>query len=164
MLRFVVTALSLVMPLAAQVANFDFSKLAEKAKEKTEINLDRAALAALKVKMGDKSPISNVESVVVRNYEFEKKGEYPAEALEPLRKQITADKSWSKVVSTQERDERTDIFFHNEGGKMAGLLVISVEADEVSVIEIRGAVEMAQLSEVVNSAIQYDMAELRDRK
>jgi hypothetical protein len=166
MLRFAMITLALAMPLAAQVSSFDFTKLAEKAKSKTEVNMDRAAMEALKVKMEgkDMGPLSSVETVSVHAYEYAKAGDFPADALEPLRKQIAADKRWSKMVSTRDGDEATDIFIRSESGKLAGLLVIAQESKEVTVVEINGSVELAKLEEVVKSTIQYDLAAVQAQK
>jgi hypothetical protein len=149
---------------AAQTLNFDFSPLAVNATSKTEVNLDRAAMDALKIDLKDAGPFAGIETVFVHTYEYAKAGDYPSGALEPLRKQIAADSRWSRIVQAHEAGENTDIYIQTRDGKLAGMIVIAEEPKEVTVVQIGGSVEMAKLQEVVKSAIQYDLEELQARK
>jgi hypothetical protein len=152
--------LTMAAPLAAQTVQMDFTALAEKAKSKTEIQMGQAELQAFKEKIPKDVSLAGVEAISVHAFEYEKAGDYPVEALEPLRKQVAADRSWSRVVSAREGGESSDIYVQIREGKLAGLLVIAAEPREVTVVQIAGMVELAKLQEVVKSTIQFDLASL----
>ncbi|HEY7334115.1 MAG TPA: DUF4252 domain-containing protein [Bryobacteraceae bacterium] len=154
------TALLFSMLGAAQKLNLDFSRLAAQAKEKAEVDLDGAALAALQQKQAIKNTLSGVTGVFVRHYEFAAAGAYSDSDLDPLRRQAEGDPAWSRIVSVKESAESTQIFILKTGVTPGGLLVISAEPKEVTVVEILGTVDLAHLQEVVKSTISYDLKSL----
>lgn len=151
----------LIAPVWAQKLDFNlngfFDRLGAKAKEKQEVNLDADVLQKLAPEM--KLPVGSVKAVVVRNYEFEKKGEYDVSQLADLGKQAR-DGGWTRIITAKEDDELTEIYILKQGDQMAGLLVIAAEATELSVVYIEGNVSMDQLDEVVESSIKYDTKSL----
>ena len=61
------------------------------------------------------------------------------------------------MVNVKESSESTQIFMLKTGGTPSGLLVVSAEPKEVTVVEILGSVDLAHLQEVVKSTITYDL-------
>ena len=159
MKTFVIGAAALVFSMAgaAQKLNLDFPNLAAQAKEKAEVNLDGAALAALGQKPETKNAFSGVTAVFVRHYEFAAAGAYSDSDLDPLRSQVKRDPNWSPMVNVKESGESTQIFMLKTGGTPSGLLVVSAEPKEVTVVEILGTGDLAHLQEVVKSTIIYDL-------
>jgi hypothetical protein len=96
------TALLVSVAGAAQKLNLDFPKLAAQAKEKAEVDLDAAALAALGQKQENKSALSGVTGVFVRHYEFAAAGAYSDADLDPVRRQAESDPSWLRIVDVKE--------------------------------------------------------------
>jgi Domain of unknown function (DUF4252) len=153
-------ALLFSVAAAAQKLNLDFPNLAAQAKEKAEVDLDAAALTVLGQMPQTKGALSGVSGVFVRHYEFAAAGAYSDSDLDPLRRQVEGDAAWSRIVSVKEAGESTQIFALKTGGAPGGLLVISAEPKEVTVVEILGTVDLAHLQEVVKSAIKFDLKSL----
>jgi hypothetical protein len=159
-------------PASAQKLNSDFGALAAKATAKNEVTLEGGALDLLKQtasvakkddtdKAGDLGKmLSGIQGVVIRNYEFAKAGEYSEGDLEPLRRQVEGGAGWSRIVNVKENGESTEIYVYTQGGEPAGMLLIAAEAKELTVVHISGSVQLAQLKDLVNSTIQYDLAKL----
>jgi hypothetical protein len=166
MLRSTLLATFLIaLPAVAQTLNFDFAALAAKATSKTEMNLDgptlQAAMAAVPAEARGKV---DIKALSIHAYEYAKAGDYPTSGLEALRKQAASDSRWSRILSAQEDGESTDIFVMNQDGKVAGFLLIAAEAKEVTVIQAAGSLDLAQLKEVVDSTIHFDLAKLAEAK
>ena len=159
MKTFAIAAAALLFSVAAaaQKLNLDFPNLAAQAKEKAEVDLDSAALSALGQKPETKGALSGVTGVFVRHYEFAAAGAYSDSDLDPLRRQVEGDAAWSRFVSVKESGESTQIFALKIGGAPGGLLVISAEPKEVTVVEILGTVDLSHLQEVVKSTIKFDL-------
>jgi hypothetical protein len=145
---------------AAQKLNLDFPNLAAQAREKAEVDLDAAALSALGQKRQIESALSGVSGIFVRHYEFADAGAYSDSDLDPLRRQVEGDAAWSRIVSVKEAGESTQIFALKAGGAPGGLLVISAEPKEVTIVEILGTVDLSHLQEVVKSTIKFDLKSL----
>ena len=162
------------VPVSAQNLNLDFSALASKAKAKNEVTLDSGALQMLqqvgalankddkgKGDAGDLGKmLSGIQGVAIRNYEFAKAGEYSDRDLDPLRGQVGSGSGWSRIVNVKEEGESTEIYVHSQDGKPNGMLVIAAEAQELTVVHITGSMQLAQLKDLVNSTIHYDLAGL----
>ena len=131
-------------------------KLGEKAKSVNRITLDHDQLqAALKMLPADKEDakdnaqtaalLSKLESVTVRTLEFSSKGQYSEHDLDPIRKQMENLKGWSKIVDSKEDGERSEVFMLTTDGKPMGLGIIAVESTEVSVVLIKGPMNLNDL-------------------
>ena len=62
----------------------------------------------------------------------------------PIRKQL-AGPGWSRVVGIREKRELTEIYFWKERDTNGGLVVISAEPNELTVVNIVGRVDLASL-------------------
>ena len=176
-MKFVVVAAIAGLMLApvgsAQKLELKFDALAAKASDKAEVDLDGAILKlalpqglAKKDKDG-KSPVSDllsgVQEVHVRHYEFEKAGAYTDKDLEPLRKQVSEGSGWSRILNVKEKDETTEVFLLNQGGKLSSCLIVAAEAKELSVVYLMGTLTLAQMKELVDSNIAYNLASLAEQ-
>jgi hypothetical protein len=152
--------------------------IAAKASAKNEVDLDGPLLKialekAVQKKEGkeakdgkdSKAPLppallAGVKGVYVRNYEFEKPGAYSDAELEPLRKQVGDGSGWARIVRLKEKNESTEIFLLSHGEEVAGALVLVAEPKELTVVHIVGSMTLAQMKEMVNSNIHYDLGAL----
>lgn len=165
-------AASLVFALApawgqAIEFNFDFfDALAAKAKEKTEVTLEgdllKQALAVAKenAKGTEKLPLEGITRVLVRSFEFEQEGAYQDSDLDPLRQQVQAGSGWSRIIDVKEDGEHTEIYALAQGGQFGGFLLISAEKTELTVVNVQGTLQLAQiaqLQELVQSSIQFNL-------
>lgn len=132
-------------------------KLAAKAKETVEVNMDGPMLHWASKFLSAEDPeekeaaklVENLKGIYVRSYEFSEEGAYNAAEVEELRAQFRSPE-WSRVVGVRsERDgDNVDIFFRLENEKMAGIVIIAAEPKELTVVNIVGPLEVDQLSDL----------------
>ena len=176
-MRFVVVAvlagLTLAPPASAQKLDLKFDALAAKASDKAEVDLDGGLLKlatqyGLSKKDKDgKSPmgdlLSGVQEVHVRHYAFAKPGSYSDKDLEPLRKQVSEASGWSRVLNVKEKNGSAEVFVLSQGGKVGSCLILAAEAKELAVVYIMGTLTLAQMKELVDSNIAYNLAALAEQ-
>ena len=134
-----------------------FEKLAAKASESVEVNLDGQMLKLAgnflsgkdKDEAKAKGIIANLKGIYVRSFEFEKAGEFTEDDIEGLRSQLQAP-AWNRMVNTRsKRDgERVDIFFKIENDQITGMVILAVEPQEITFVNIVGPIDPEQLSEL----------------
>ncbi len=157
---------------SAQKLELKFDALAARASDKTELDLDGAILklvlpqALAKKDKDGKSPVSDllsgVQEIHLRNYEFDKAAAYPDKDLEPLRKQVSEGAGWSRILNVKEKNETTEVFVQSQGGKVSSCLILAAEAKELSVVYLMGTLTVAQMKELVDSNIAYNLAALAE--
>lgn len=168
----VLAGILLAPPASAQKLELKLDAIAAKASEKAEVDLDGAVLKlALPQVMSKKDKdgkwpvadfLSGVQEIHVRHYEFEKAGAFSDKDLEPLRKQVNQGAGWSRILNVKEKDESAEVFVLNQGGKASSYLILAMEEKELSVVYILGTLTLAEMKELVDSHIAYNMAALAD--
>ena len=133
-------------------------ELAARASNYTEVSMDKKMLAfAGKFMSGKhedveaKRMIENLDGIYVREYDFDKAGQYTDADLERIRSQFRGSE-WSPMV--RERSKKgagTDIYVKTVGGKMQGMFVLDAEPNELSFVYIAGALNPAELSNLGGS-------------
>lgn len=152
---FIALAVVLIAPsLFAQRLNLDFPALAERASETVDVTLDgpMLRLAAKFLSSEDagerdvREMVRNLEGIYVRSYTFDKEGEYDRAFAGKVRAQLGA--SWKKIVNVQSRErENVEIFVDSRpGDRVNGLLIISAEPREFTIVNIVGPVDLEKLS------------------
>jgi Domain of unknown function (DUF4252) len=132
-------------------------QLAARASDVTEVTLGKGMLAfAAKIMNGKDEDdvatrrlIEGLEGIYVREYEFEKDGQFSAEDVEQLRKYFETGE-WSPVVKDRERKtgESTDVMVKLENGESHGLFILSVEPRELTIVLILGPIRMDDLGKL----------------
>jgi hypothetical protein len=132
-------------------------QLAARASDVTEVTLGKSMLAfAAKIMNGKDEDdvttrrlIEGLEGIYVREYEFEKEGQFSAEDVEQLRKYFETGE-WSPVVKDRERKtgESTDVMVKLENGESHGLFILSVEPRELTIVLILGPIRMDDLGKL----------------
>ena len=156
MKRLAVLMAASVMCAWSQTLDFSsLQKLASKAKEANEVNLDPGQIRAAMqfVPQDENNPkldqtrklMAGLQSVTVRNYEFEKPGEFQDSDLEPIRAQLARLKGWGKIVDSKEKNERSEVYMLTEDNKTTGLAIVNVEPKELTVVLVRGSIDLADL-------------------
>jgi hypothetical protein len=183
-ITFLIAALA-VAPLAiGQKLELKLDAVAAKASTKHEVDLDGpllktavanlpqlAAKHAKGAKAGDEakeSPmatqipalLSALTGVYVRNYGFDKPEAYADSDLDGIRKQVGDGSGWMRIVSVKEKSQSTEIYLLSRGEEIAGALVMAAQPKELTVVHLTGAATMAQMKELVNSNIKYDLSAL----
>jgi hypothetical protein len=129
-------------------------ELAARASNVTEVTLGKNMLGFAAKFMNGKDQdeaatrhlIENLEGIYVRDYEFEKEGEYSMEEIQKLRAYFETSE-WTPVVHARERKsgETTDVLLKIVNGETRGMFVLSAEPKELAIVLILGPVRMEDL-------------------
>ena len=139
-----------------EMINFDALKL--KAEETVEVNLDGNLLKMAMGFLSDKKPdeadakrlIGGIKGIYVRSLKFEKAGMYSTADMERIRGMLKGPQ-WSKVVnveSTKKKGDNVGIYVRTDGTQMMGLVVLAFEPEELTVVNIVGVIDPAQVREL----------------
>ncbi|MGH9843466.1 MAG: DUF4252 domain-containing protein [Blastocatellia bacterium] len=136
-----------------QIANLD--KLADKASDTVEVNLDKKLLQLAAKFLNSNNPteakvkelLNGLEGVYVRVFEFDQPGEYAAGDVESLRSQL---QGWSKIVGVRSRKqgENVDVHIKYSGDTILGLAIIAADPKTLTVVNIVGPVDLEKLSQL----------------
>ena len=165
--NFIVAAAVLAVPMLAQTALAQTAQLpapspvekelAARASDVTEVTLGKNMLAfAAKIMNGKDDDdaearhlIEGLDGIYVREYEFDKAGEYSAEEVDQLRKYFeTSD--WTPMVKSRERKtgESTDVMVKLVNGESHGLFILDAEPKELTIVLILGPIKMDELGKL----------------
>ena len=141
------------LPLPPQVEK----ELAARASDVTEVTLGKNMLAfAAKIMNGKDEDdvatrrlIEGLDGIYVREYDFDKPGEFSAEEVDQLRKYFETSE-WSSIVKERDRKngESTDVMVKLVNGESHGLFVLDVEPKELTIVLILGPVKMDDLGKL----------------
>lgn len=149
----VAPALAQTLPLPAPVEK----ELAARASNVSEVTLGKGMLdfAARFMDGKDKDQaavkqlIDGLDGIYVRDYEFDKEGQFSAGQIEQLRKYFETSE-WSPLV--RDRDSKTgessDVMVKLVNGQSGGLFILDVEPKKISIVLILGPIRMDQLGEL----------------
>ena len=141
---------------AAQKARIQLdqlNRLAEKATEKVDVNVDAEMLKKsagfLAGRGGDpaklQEAITGITGIYVKSFKFDAPDAYTDADVESVRKQVLRQ-GWSRIVGVQSKRELTEIYLWKEDGENGGLVVLAAEANELTVVNIVGSVDLASLA------------------
>ncbi len=137
-------------------------ELAAKAIDVTEVTLGKNMLDFAAKFMKDKDEdeakarklIQGLKGIYVRDYTFEKEGDYSMDQLKQLRAYFETSE-WSPIVHSVERrkgetTETTDVLVKTVNGETQGMFILSAEPKELSIVLILGPIKMEDLGELHN--------------
>lgn len=132
-------------------------ELSSRASDVTEVTLNKSMLALATQFMhgkgdddaGTRHLLEGLEGIYVRNYEFDKDGEYSPDQIEKLRQSFMTPE-WTPVVHEHERrsGETSDILIKVVNGENRGLFICSAEPREISIVLILGPIRVEDLSKL----------------
>ena len=132
-------------------------ELSARASDVTEVTLNKSMLALATQFMHGKEDddaatrhlIEGLEGTYVRDYEFDKDGEYSPEQIEKLR-QAFMTPEWTPVVHEHERrsGETSDILVKVVNGENRGIFICSAEPREISIVLILGPIHVEDLGKL----------------
>jgi len=149
--------LATLTPMWAQEMRLppNLETLSAKAEESVEVTLDNATLQLATKWLPDtgeeakaKKIMAGLKGIYVRSYRFSGEGEYTKADVEGFRTQFR-EPEWSRLVGTRSKHagSNTDIFIKSEpSGTIAGIVVIAAEPRELTVVNVVGNLDPAQLS------------------
>jgi hypothetical protein len=133
-------------------------ELAARASNVTEVTLGKNMLGFAAKFMDGKDKdeeatkhlIEGLDGIYVREYEFDKEGQYTAVDVEKLRSYFEAGGEWSSIVRERDKKsgESTDVMMKMVNGQPHGLFVLDAEPKELSIVLILGPVKMEDLSKL----------------
>lgn len=135
----------------------DFSDLAKKASDSVDITLDGDMLKSASHMMGaggDRHSgdhdisglIGGLKAITVRSYTFDKPDMYSPKEVAGVLAQVDAP-GWKKVISVHDRAERVEIHMR-ENAEDGGLLIVSEEPLELTIVNIAGKINLDQLRQL----------------
>jgi hypothetical protein len=132
-------------------------ELAARASNVTEVTLGKNMLAFAAKFMNGKDKddestrqlIQGLDGIYVREYEFDKEGQFSAEEIEQLRKYFETSE-WSPLVRERERKggEATDVMVKLVNGEVHGMFILEVAPKELTIVLILGPVRMEDLGKL----------------
>src|ERR1700722_16126175 len=162
MVMFILTMAALAGPALAQTAQLPApspieKELAARASDVTEVTLGKNMLNfAAKVMNGKDDDdaearhlIEGLQGIYVREYEFEKEGEYSVEQIDQLRKYYETSE-WTPMVHEHNKKtgETSDVMVKLVNGESNGMFILDVEPKEVSIVLILGTIHMDDLGKL----------------
>jgi len=158
-LIFVMGAIALAAAAVAQTSPLPLApavekELAARASNVTEVTLNKNMLGFAAKVMNDKNKndeaarklIEGLDGIYVREYEFEKEGEYAMVDIDKLR-QAFETPEWTPLVRERDRKsgETTDVLVKQVNGETRGMFILTAEPKELTIVLILGPVRMDQL-------------------
>jgi hypothetical protein len=152
LLALLARAASAAPPAPLQLPNFD--SLASKATQSVNITLDSNLLGLAAGFLDSSKPddaavkdlIAGLQGVYVRSYTFDKDFAYAPADLDVVRKQLSAP-GWQQLVGVRSGKERAnvDIYMSVDHGRANGLVVISSEPRQFTIVNIVGSIDLQKL-------------------
>jgi hypothetical protein len=132
-------------------------QLAARASNVTEVTLGKNMLAFAakfmngkdKDEAGVRQLIQGLDGIYVREYTFDKEGQYSMEEIDNLRKYFETSE-WSPLVREREKknSESTDVMVKLVNGDSHGMFILTAEPKELTIVLILGPIRMDQLGEL----------------
>ncbi len=159
---FVLGVAALAAPALAQNSQLPLpspveKELSAKASNVTEVTLGKNMLAFaakfLDAKDKDNAAtrhlIEGLDGIYVRDYEFDKEGQYSMDDIQRLRSYFETSE-WSPIVRERDKKsgESTDVMMKMVNGETHGMFILDVEPKELSIVLILGPVKMDDLSKL----------------
>jgi len=161
-ITFALACAVLVLPGSAFAQGFTIperiEQLSAKARESVNVTLDGPLLQLAgqflnskdKDQAAAKNIVSKLKGIHVRNFEFDKDGQYSDADLDAIRAQLTPP-LWTRIVDSKEKNEHTQIFIKQDKGGLGGIVILSAESRELSIVSIDGPIDLKQLSSLGGS-------------
>lgn len=154
-----VVAAVVLAPLCAQDMRLpaNLEGLSAKAEESVDVTLDGSMLRLAAKWLHDtgedakaKKVLAGLEGIYVRSYHFAAEGEYTKADVDSFRSQFRAP-GWSRIVGARSKRSGgdADVFIKvDANGTLGGLVVIATEPRELTVVNVVGTIDPAQLADL----------------
>ena len=150
---FVLTSCALALEAPNTCMQFNWDKLSAKAVERVDVNLEGPILemASKFLGAGDdakiKQLVQGLKCVYVKSFTFDKEGQYSEADLKEIRSKVQGT-DWSKIVDIQDQHESSSVYLKTDGKQTQGIVVISAEPEELTVVQIIGPIDPSMLSQL----------------
>jgi uncharacterized protein DUF4252 len=152
-------ALSLALSFGqqARLQVNSIEKLSAKAAEVIDVTLDEPLLQLARKFLSTKRSadearakeiIAGLKGVYVKQFQFDKEGEYSEADIEPIRAQLRLP-GWSRIVGVRSKQaENIEVFVMSEGNVIKGISVLATEPKELTIVNVIGPIDIEKLSEL----------------
>jgi phosphatidate phosphatase PAH1 len=128
-------------------------QLSAKAKEVVNVTLDGPLLQLASQFLSSKDTgeqqaknvVSKLKSIHVRSFEFAKEGEYSEADVAAFRSQLRSP-AWSRIVEARDGREHMEVFVKQDKNQASGLVMISTEPKELTIVNIDGSINLNELA------------------
>jgi hypothetical protein len=131
-----------------------FTALQQKATESVDITIGSLALGLMSALMDEhdrdsadiKKVVKGLKSVQVRNYQFDSDFAYSKADIDVVRAQLSTP-GWTQLAQVHDRkkNEDVDVYVALDNHKVTGFAVIASEPRAFTIVNIVGAVDLAQV-------------------
>jgi hypothetical protein len=128
--------------------------LADKADEAVTVTMDKSMLQFAAKFLNDKDDdeadvrklIAGLDSIYVRSFQFNQEGAYSMADVEAVRSQLQSP-GWGRLVGVRSKHgDNVDVYFKDGGnGHLGGIVVISAEPRELTIVNIIGTLDPEKL-------------------
>lgn len=148
-MRTIILGLMAILPLAAPQIKLPagLEKLADKASNVVDINMDASMLQLASRFLSDKDPgetqakklVGKLKSIMVKSFEFDHRDAYEQSDLEELRAQWRGP-GWSRIVGVRSKKdgENADVFLKSDGNQVTGVAILVAEPKELTIVYVDG--------------------------
>ena len=157
-MRRIVMTLLLLVPAAAFAQSgrlrIDLPQsIAARASESVDVNLDGLMLRLAAKFLSDddmeersvREMAGKLEGIYVRSYEFDEPNAYDRNVLDGLRAQIGPE--WKRIVTVRSKlKENVEVYVRPNGDSISGLVVLSAEPNELTIVNIVGPIDLDKLA------------------
>lgn len=135
----------------------DLDHLEKKADEVVKVNLEGESLGLgqklLAVRDGVTSPVKELvkglKGIYMRRFWFRSKDSYEREDADGIRKQMSGP-GWVPMIDVRKKPDGLTVYSYMENEKVAGVTVLSEQAQEFTVVNIVGPVDLETLINLGN--------------
>jgi hypothetical protein len=134
-------------------------ELAARASDVTEVSLGKNMLSFAAKFMNGKDEdedatrklIEGLDGVYVREYEFDKEGQYSMDEIEKLRAYFETSE-WTPIIHEHEKKsgETSDVLMKTVNGETRGMFILEVEPKELTIVLILGPIRMEELGRLTH--------------
>lgn len=131
--------------------------LANKATETVDVKLDERMMQTTARFFASSDPgdeeikalIKGVKGIYVKSFTFEKEGEYSQVEVESILSQLRSS-AWNKVigVTSKKEGENVEVYLLTTGDQIGGLVILSAEPKELTVVNIVGPINLEKLAQL----------------
>ena len=152
----VVTTAFTAQAQGSRIQMSSLDHLAPKASETVDVNIDERLMKMAAKVFSDKDAdekevkelVAGLKGIYVRSFEFDADGQYSAADVELIRAQLRAP-DWTRLVNVTSKKEGTfEVYMLMNGEQIGGLVVLSAEDKELTVVNIVGPVDLEKLAKL----------------
>jgi Domain of unknown function (DUF4252) len=152
----VLTTAFTVRAQGSRIQMSSLDHLAPKANETVDVNIDERLMKMAAKVFSDKDAdekevkelVAGLKGIYVKSFEFDAEGQYSAADVESIRAQLRAP-DWTRLVNVTSKKEGTfEVYMLMNGEQIGGLVVLSADDKELTVVNIVGPVDLEKLAKL----------------